>query len=634
MTYVKADAKPLKKLLPGTDRYVVPLYQRPYVWVHVPDDPEKDRLGPYWTDVKETADAFIERAKLVAQAGDDETKVAPMTPHFFGAVVIDQPVKDGEVTTQEVIDGQQRLTTTLLFLAAATRLCEARGMSTHASRLRRLWQQDEDLELSGLARFKLSPTRQDQDAFLSVMEDRWPVNAKRSNITDAYSYFVRQLHEWADDIPADQEKPYFDALRETLYEHLMLVDIRLEDGDNAQGIFESLNAQGEKLLAMDLVKNELFRRAKRQGTDIDLDALDRDTWSPRFSDAWWRASIRQGRYVRPRAELFLMHWLIDQKGGDTSATALYIEFQEIARKEMDSPAEVKSFIDRFIADADRYRSLDTLVEGTPEHRFLARLARLDTAVFYPLVLRLWRWEDDGLISRGDLRKALAAVESYLMRRFVVVTNASKNYNNVVVGLLKAMGTAATPVTDPVKALIDYLRESDEKTRVWPTDEDFQAQLATQKFYQAYSRRRDAFLLAVIEERLRSASSKTEQSGVPEGLTIEHIIPQSWEENWPLSETGDEEAIARAQRARRERIHRLGNLSLVTGSLNPALGNDPWAAKKAQLLQYSTLQLNADLLTNPNYAERFDEDSIDERGDRLAETLVDEWPGPASPIWHS
>ena len=115
--------------------------------------------------------------------------------------------------------------------------------------------------------------------------------------------------------------------------------------------------------------------------------------------------------------------------------------------------------------------------------------------------------------------------------------------------------------------------------------------------------------------------------MPTGLTIEHVIPQSWEEHWPLPDAGGEESNAQAHRTRRERIHRLGNLSLVTGSLNPALGKDPWAAKKAQLLQFSTLQLNADLITNPNYATTFDDSSIDERGERLAGLLVHEWPGP-------
>ncbi|WP_425843673.1 DUF262 domain-containing protein [Agrococcus sp. TSP3-2-1] len=627
---MKAAAVTLRTLLQGTDRYEIPLYQRPYVWESRPGEPESDRLGPFWEDVKETTDAYLERARLVRQVGGDEEKVAPMTPHFFGAVVIDLPSKSGEVTTQEVIDGQQRLTTTLLLLAAATRLSEQRGMHMPATRLRRLWKQDDELELRGLAQFKLTPTRQDQAAFLAVMDDAEASRVEGHNITRAYDFFVEQLESWVDEAPEGSERELFDALRVTLYEHLMFADIRLEAGDNAQGIFESLNAQGEKLLAMDLVKNEVFRRAKR--FTIDLDALDRDEWSRRFADPWWRGQVRQGRYFRPAAELFLMHWLIDQHGRDISATALYVEFQALARTEMESVDATNTFVRRFLADADRYRALQDLPHNTAERRFLDRLKRLDITVMYPVVLRLWRWKDEGRITREGMLTAFAALESYLFRRFVVVPNAGKNYNYIVIGLLRALGTALEPVQDPIAALVSYLRASDDKTRMWPSDDVFIAKLSTQSFYRSYTNRRDLFLLEVIERRMTSASRKTEQIEVPAGLTIEHVVPQSWQEHWPLPETGDEEASERASRARQERIHRLGNLSLVTKNLNPAMGKDPWESKREQLLKFSNLQLNADLVTNPLYAAGFDEDSIDERGDRLARLLVDEWPGPWHDAW--
>src|SRR3954454_9805689 len=93
-----------------------------------------------------------------------------MTPHFFGAVVIDQPEKvGGGVVAHEVIDGQQRLTTGQLLVAAAARTCENVGRTKHASRLRKLWLQDEDLELAGDQSSKLRPTRYDRKAFSAVM---------------------------------------------------------------------------------------------------------------------------------------------------------------------------------------------------------------------------------------------------------------------------------------------------------------------------------------------------------------------------------------------------------------------------------------------------------------------------------
>lgn len=612
-------------MLQGTTRYDVPLYQRPYVWKHYKDDPEKDRLGPFWADVKETIDAYVAHSRLVASADGDTSKVAAMTSHFYGAVVVDGPVKDGQITTHEVIDGQQRLTTTLLFLAAATRLCEKHGKSSHASRLRKLWRQDDDIDVDGLARFKLTPTRQDQTAFLAVMDDQIPAKPDKSNILDAYRFFVTELDEWADNLPAGGEAEYFDALRDTAYEHLILVSIELGDGDNPQGIFESLNAQGEKLLALDLVKNEVFRRAGRAG--LDLDKLDLGTWSPRFADPWWRTEMKQGRYRRPRAELFLMHWLIDQKGGDVSATGLYVEFQNIARRDVKEPGDVKAFIERFVADADRYRKLENLPTGSREALFFHRRAILDVSVVYPLALRLWRLFDEGAITHQRLLTALTALESWLVRR-MAVGDTAKNYNNVVVSILNHMGTAAQPATDPVGKLVSYLRDGEDKTRWWPDDTRFRERFTDHALYGSMTRARERFFLEVIEARL--LTSKTEAVSFQETLTIEHVIPQSWEKTWKLPDFESDEERLEAENARRTHLHRLGNLTLVTGSLNPAIGNDPWALKRPEIERYSKLRLNRELLDD--HPTTFDEKAIDARSARLVEKLVEEWPGPDAECW--
>lgn len=620
-----AHAKSFQLMLQGTTRYVVPLYQRPYVWKHHKDDPERDRLGPYWADVKETIDAYVAHRRLVQSAGGDASKVAAMTSHFFGAVVIDEPVKDGQITTHEVIDGQQRLTTTLLFLAAATRLCEKHEKNSHASRIRKLWKQDEDIDVEGLARYKLSPTRQDQKAFLAVMANSIAPKPDKSNVIDAYTFFAAELDEWASNLPEGEEAEYFDALRDTIYEHLILVDIELGDGDNPQGIFESLNAQGEKLLALDLVKNEIFRRAARAG--LDLDKLDQEVWSPRFSDAWWRTEVKQGRYRRPRAELFLMHWLIDQKGGDVSATGLYVEFQNIARRDIKTPNDVRGFIDRFVGDADRYRRLDELPAGSREALFFQRRAVLDVSVVYPLMLRLWRLFDEDQISYDRLLLGLRALESWLVRR-MAVGDTAKNYNNVIVSILNHMGTAATSNPDPVGILISYLRDGEDKTRWWPGDDRFRERFTEHNLFGSMTRARERFLLEVIEARLHTA--KTESFSFDEKLTIEHIIPQTWTETWPLPDGGNEEERIEAEKRRKSHIHRLGNLTLVTGSLNPAIGNDPWAQKRPEIEKYSKLRLNRLLLDQ--YPTTFDEDSIDQRGAELVERLIEEWPGPDSPSW--
>lgn len=615
---MKAESLTLKKVFQGETRYEVPLYQRPYVWRHDEKDPANDRLGPFWEDIEQTIGRLIEHNKLIEQA-EDAHKVLPMAGHFFGAVVVDRPEKDSShVTTHEVIDGQQRLTTAQLFVSAAARLCETERRPQHASRLRRLVAQQEDLELVGPDALKLRPTRHDRTAFTTVME-RVGVAAADSPITKANVYFESRLAEWAAALPAGEATVYFDALRDTISEHLLIVLIELEGGDNAQAIFESLNAQGERLLAIDLVKNQAFRRARQAG--LDLDTLDTDVWSARFAaDGWWRKPVKQGRYNRPRAELFLMHWLAEQTLKEISATGLFVEFTRLFGDV--TKQGVESFIDAFVSDAGTYRSFSEAPAKTRERLFFDRRKTLDTSVVFPVTLRLWRARHDGVIDDERLRVGLRALESFLVRR-LVLRLTTKNYNRMMLDVLIAMSEATT---DPVAALIGQLRSYGEDTPSgwWPNDPAFVSALVQQPLYDQMTQARLRMLLEAAEARLHT--NKTEEFSFDSPLTIEHVIPQTWPTYWPPHDPTDEDAVA----ARKAAIHRLGNLTLVTGKLNPSMGNDPWEKKRNALKEHSALRLNSRLVnTHPN---TFHEEAVTTRGSQLAVLLVTEWPGPDSPEW--
>ncbi|HEY2354890.1 MAG TPA: DUF262 domain-containing protein [Gaiellaceae bacterium] len=617
---MKAEAQSLKRIFQGAMRYTVPLYQRPYVWQYLEDDPENDRLGPFWEDIKQTVDRVVEHGRLLKAAGDPD-KLAPMTPHFFGAVVIDQPEKvSGGVVAHEVIDGQQRLTTAQLFIAAAARACEDADRPMHASRLRKLWLQDEDVDVTGDDRFKLRPTRFDREAFSEVMRPDQSLPAGTDRVTAAYRYLSDRLAQWIAELPEGEEDEYFDALRDTTYDQLLVVVIELQPGDNAQGIFESLNAQGERLLAIDLVKNHVFRRARH--ADLDLERLDTEVWSARFGDDWWRTKVTQGRYSRPRVELFLMHWLTERTAAEVSATGLYVEFSRLFGPEVVGLDRVESFVSDFVNDGGTYRSFDSLDAGSRARLFFARRETLDTGVVFPVALRLWRERASGCVTDEEVTLALRALESWLVRRMVLRLTA-QNYNRVLLDLLKAMGEQAA---DPVGALIGHLRSYDPETLTgwWPDDDAFGNQLTTAPLYTTITRKRLLMLLEAAEARL--LTPKTEKVTFDEKLTIEHVIPQTWNDTWPLADPEDLEAFARRQAA----IHRLGNLTLLTGSLNPALGNDPWTEKRAALAEHSALRLNARLMND--HPTAFDEDTIDKRGLELAELLITEWPGPGSDVW--
>ncbi len=372
-------------------------------------------------------------------------------------------------------------------------------------------------------------------------------------------------------------------------------------------------------MAIDLVKNQVFRRARH--AKLDLEQLDTEVWSAHFADVWWREDVKQGRYRRPRAELFLMHWLTERTEAEISATGLFVEFARLFSADKVDLPNVKGFVDRFVDDASVYRQFESLDAGSRERLFFARREILDIGVVYPVALRLWREWLEKSLDRDRLVTGLRALESWLVRR-MAMRLTSQNYNRVMLEVLKTMSAA----NDPVTGMVDHLRsfKEDTPTGWWPSDEKFRAHLTGRQLYGSITQARIRMLLGAAEARLQTP--KTEKVSMPSKLSIEHVIPQSWKDTWPLKNHGDEAALAR----REECIHRLGNLTLVTSSLNPALSNDPWAEKRGELAQHSALRLNAQLVHE--YIDCFDEDAIDARGAALADLLVDEWPGPDASDW--
>jgi hypothetical protein len=128
------------------------------------------------------------------------------------------------------------------------------------------------------------------------------------------------------------------------------------------------------------------------------------------------------------------------------------------------------------------------------------------------------------------------------------------------------------------------------------------------------------LLEALEEA--RGSDLTEQVS-HSSLTVEHILPQNWTENWPVP-GNDPEAATKREQAK----HMLGNLTLVTKALNPTLSNAAWPQKRKTLNERSVLLISADART----AEHWDEDAISARTERLIEDVLRAWPGPTSPAW--
>lgn len=361
---MKPATHSLNELFGSDVRYVVPLYQRPYVWRRT------SHWEPLWQDVLAVLEPYLEEE-------------ASTRSHFLGAVVLEQEATNpGEIERRLVIDGQQRLTTLQLLLSAASDEVARAGGERESRLLARLVSNDPDLG-SGVEQFKVWPTNADRAAFQAAMSGEGTATSD-SAIPEARKYFASVIREWLGAASEHDVPGRCDALRVVLTGLLHVVSINLEPGDDAQVIFETLNARGTPLLAMDLVKNAVFHRLERESPDA-TDSLHHNVWEPELGRSYWREEQRQGRLKRPRAELFLMHWLAMQLGEVVAATELFSTFRARVLDSQRVPG-TGQLIQELCNDAKVMRSFDEYPPTSVEGRFFQRLGILDTTTVLPLAL--------------------------------------------------------------------------------------------------------------------------------------------------------------------------------------------------------------------------------------------------------
>ncbi len=257
-----ADTLTLKNLFQKDVRYVIPTFQRPYVWN------EDDQWEPLWNDIRNTAERYLEN--LVAANGNRPQAEELTGTHFMGAVVLQQQptAASAEIETRSVIDGQQRLTTAQILMDAAQEVFEELGADAEAKRVSRLVL---NAYADGDEAFKLWPTSLDRDSFRAAMDNGAPPTGHEDSlIVQAHDFFRLQIREWinAAVTPTEAEERIH-GLEAAVFGLLEVVVIDLASADDASVIFETLNARGTPLLASDLVNNYVLQTATAAGLDAN-----------------------------------------------------------------------------------------------------------------------------------------------------------------------------------------------------------------------------------------------------------------------------------------------------------------------------------------------------------------------------
>lgn len=601
---MRADKLTLEKIFDRTERLEAPLFQRPYVWK------KEANWVPLWEAIQAIAQKRLENK--------------PCRPHFMGTIVLDQlKTPTGKIHARQIIDGQQRLTTLQLMLAAMRDLCSEHKQARYAEAFTKLIDNYVPLSDDENDKLKVWPTNADRQDFQQVIRAQSAESVKAMPHSDpndeflipnAYLYFSDRLRAWLIDSSKEFLKRLecmYSALREDL--HLVVID--LEEADDAQEIFETLNALGTPLLPADLVKNYLFRQAELQ--KLDSSSLYKKYWEGfDGSKSYWRKEIRQGRLKRPRLDHFLGHYLVMKTGEEAIATQLFTGFKDFVEKS--SGQNAAAHMEMFKIYADVYRSFDKYGEDTREGLFFWRLDQLDTTTIYPLLLEVFKTHSTSGESNQELIQILTDLESFLVRRSVCELTA-QNYNRIFADCIKALRDKKTFSSAAIR---QWLLTQKADTSRWPNNDDFKKGWMTLKFYKRMKKTKTRMILEAINEAMRTA--KTEKVRIEHGLTIEHLMPKDWRKHWLLSvDENDRVRWDAAMNLREEVLHRIGNLTLLTKSLNPSVSNGPWLKKRDQILKHSALDLNRRFQDHDDWNEQ----NIEDRSKEMFTHAMEIWPYP-------
>jgi len=618
---MQANPRSISDLFNSQIRYVVPMFQRQYVWQR---DPQWQTL---WEDIAEKAEL--------------QREGKPSTAHYLGALILEgvRPSSPREVKRFLVIDGQQRITTLQILICAIRDVARARDWASIDRQLTRYVENaDQDvMERPEEERFKLWPTTLNRAAFCSIVtagsrgaveaahpiirRPRRKVAEPRERLVEAYLYFASTVEEWLKGYAeAAQESAAF-ALLQALNNDFAVVEISLSEGDDSQEIFYSLNSQGRPLSQSDLLRSLVFMRAEKQ--KVDRDRLFDTYWST-FETLFWSAEIKRAGRAYTRLDLALRFFLTAKTGALVDARRVSEEYRRWIAVNPEQYGSVEAELADLARYADVFKHYEDQNAGLlPADDRRRVFAALDLGSVVPLLMYI---ELDSGLDRVAISRCFGALESFFVRR-AFVGFESEGLNRVVPEIISRLRRS----DDREDALIGWLTSGSGSTRSWPSDDEVVEAALTREIGTALRLSTRRLLLERLELSLRGA--KSEDPHPPASLQIEHVMPQSWAAHWPLDgELIDSNfvqnphqappEVASRIRRRSNLVQTLGNLTLVNQFLNPAASNRPFLEKKTEY-EHSVLRLNRHF----ERMDDWDEQRIEERGRLLAAALCRLYPRP-------
>ena len=628
---MKSDDITVQQLFQDRTQYMVPFYQRAYVWNR------REQWEQLWEDIESKANDRLFDNK---------------TPHFLGAVVLDPQKKSGiiGVDTLHIIDGQQRLTTLQFILKSVLIVLQQTDSNVFSEIVNTLLfnSNPDTMRNSEIERFKVWPTFRDREDYTSALHandldelrtkfpDSFTLNEtlrkigiKHPPALEAIWFFSERFKDWIYEGGKSEISKRVETLVTAILQDIKVVSIVLDEEDDAQVIFETLNGRGAQLHATDLIRNFIFMRADRE--EVKSEDLYNTYWS-KFETNYWNLNQTRGRMQKPRMEWFIHSCLLTELCEEVELGRLYFEYRRyVFDDEKAKTAELQLItLSKY---AEIYRELLDGTGNSPIAQFGQRIAPYEVTTLHPLALLI----ASASITDEAKGEMLNMMISFIVRRAICGLTA-KNYNNVFISIIRNLSKIGiSPQT-----LRGILSSSKSDASRWPRDGEFRNVCQTTSLYPGtVDAPKMRSFLGEIESKLQTTGKSENLSGVDtENLDIDHILPRSWYEHWSLpngekvnwnevdsirykqyyGETLDERE--QSIMLREDSRGTLGNLTLLNLSVNREAQNKPFSVKKKLLIENTNLRLNIPLLG----LQKWDEQDINDRAKELSNVALQIWPG--------
>lgn len=564
---MKGDAQPLIKFFDGSDkRFIIPLYQRNYDW-------KEDNCEQLFQDL------------LKMHHSDRKS-------HFFGSIV--SSIQSG-TEDRFIIDGQQRITTVSLLLIAMVNAFKVGDIQATDGKLvdkifkRYLvdeYQEDE-------RKVKLKPIKKDMDAFDALLYKPKEQYFKGSNVTRNYEFFYDKIVK---------SGLTMDELFETI-KKLEVINIKLDEDDDPQLIFESLNSTGLDLSEADKIRNYLLMSL----APAEQDDLYTRYWNP----------IEESTKYDPSS--FVRDYLTMKQGKIGRIDKIYFIFKEYAENERIGRAELLEEMHHY---AKIYSQIDNANMGTEKiNRKLNQVRTLDSTVAYPFYMAFFDYAEKNGLSDEEKYRVLDIVEAYWARR--IICNLPSNALNKVFAtlhrdVLNNMNKAVEGTNPTYTDVLIYLLMKKGRSSVFPKDDEVKEDFATRQIYKMPANLR-MFILERMENRDSKECHDVVKQLTEKTISIEHIMPQTLSDKWKDA-LGEE-----WERIHQQYLHTMANLTLT--GYNSQYSNLTFLEKRDMEKGFndSAFRLN-------NYVKSCDqwtEVEMKQRQHDLLEVFMRLWPMPST-----